>query len=117
MPTIGLTPRGARGLVELDRAEQIAVVGERQRRHAVLAGPGHQLLTWIAPSSRLKSLWLCRWTQGRVAIGARILSGEGPSHSSRWRGAAQCPSASRAGGRGAPPGIRRFRIAEAGALC
>ena len=35
---IGLHPGGARRLVELDHAEQVGGVGQRQRRHAV--GPG-----------------------------------------------------------------------------
>ena len=33
MPMIGLTPRALRRLVELERAEHVAVVGHRQRRH------------------------------------------------------------------------------------
>ena len=50
MPMIGLTP-AARLLVELDRAEQRAVIGERERRHPELGRALDHAAIGLAPSS------------------------------------------------------------------
>ena len=42
-PMIGLTPRGARLLVEIDRAVEVAVVGEGDGLLAELAGALHEV--------------------------------------------------------------------------
>ena len=71
-PTIGLTPARARRLVELDQAEGVGEVGERQRGHAVARPPRPRASSMrTVPSTIEYSLCSRRWTKtGRAMSGA-----------------------------------------------
>ena len=62
-------PACARVLVEVDRPEEVAVVGERDGREAAApAARSTSRSRRAAPSSRLYSEWTCRWTKSALAV-------------------------------------------------
>ena len=63
-----LDPGGVGLPVEVVGAEDVAVVGHRQRRHAHLGGPLEQLAQPAAPSSIEYSVCTCRWTKESVLV-------------------------------------------------
>ena len=67
-PAMGFTPARARRLVELDEAEGVGEIGQRQRRHAVAAAAATASSMRTVPSTTEYSLCSRRWTKDGAVI-------------------------------------------------